>query len=307
MDSTNDVKFYTSKEGDVKYAYTKTQEGTKKLIEMLKENFDKEYKNDSYLFGFDLEKTNDEVSTIQLSTQYFGCLFHVCKMDKIPTVLKDLLESEKIIKTGVGIVGKVRTEGDDMVLKKSGVEIKGIVDVSDAFIKAGVTSDYQSLDDLAKTFLKLNKKSKTPGTSWKKSLTFQNIDYAIHDAVLGSRLVHYLFQNSRQKKIFEWAKDNLLDFEKLNEQKDNNEFLLELKKRKSPLDAGDKYSKQLTDIRRVTGFYEKRDSEKKRKFEKFQKKEKEFDTLIEQMKNKGSKPSKKVKESPESNFSFNFL
>lgn len=299
---SNEYQSYVSKDGTKLY-YTKTEKGTKELITLLKKEFSQEYKDEtSFLFGFDIEKANKYPSTIQLSTKSMGCLFHIAKMTKVPQILKDLLEDEKIYKCGVGIIGLTDQEGDDKYLRNIGIQLKGIIDLTESFKNVGLTTDYQSLDDLSQTHLNLQKRKRIKG-KWTNELSEKLIDYAIYDAVLGSKLSHFLFENSSYKKIIDWSKNNLVNLEELESKKEENSIFLELKKDKN--DPDNKRNENLTKIRQVSGFYKKRETEKKERFDQKVKQEREEKNLIEEMKSKKRKTENSSNSG--SNFSFNFL
>jgi len=153
--------------------------------------------------GFDAEWTPQSkqlpgsdglVATVQISTSEDVWVFHLARMlggkRGMPTGLKKLLETERVLKAGVNVAG------DKSALGKLGVKLAGIEDVAQICFRFGVTSASRSvsLKFLAEVFVGKTLEKDLACSNWdgKRNadqsgnyLDKAQIEYAALDAGLG--------------------------------------------------------------------------------------------------------------------------
>lgn len=172
---------------------------------------------DEPVLGFDLEwepnskaKTiKQNVSLIQIAAENKIGLFHIARFvgdrpdDLMPPALRDILESDKIIKAGVNVAS------DSTRLSKwLGLNMKGLFELSHLYKVVNYSHNNRSAIDkkplklaeqVQQALLLPMKKDDVRVSNWSKRLNLQQIEYSASDAYAGYQLYHTL--ESKRKEM----------------------------------------------------------------------------------------------------------
>ena len=161
---------------------------------------------ESRALGFDIEwkpqfikkklgGKENKTAVLQLSTETAVLVLHIIHVKTLPRYLPDILADQNIFKVGCGIRSDVLK-----LLKDTGLQCKGVVDLAELASRSGYTKEHgQGLKKLANSVLgiEMNKPKKVQLSNWEiLPLKHGQIHYAALDAWIGIKLHSHM-----QKKI----------------------------------------------------------------------------------------------------------
>ena len=206
-------KMYKNKEGKTPAVHfcSTAEQAEKQVQSFLKEP----------VLGFDIEwvpntrkmkgrTIKDEVSLLQLAAEEKICVFHIARftgddIDQLmPPSLRQVLESESILKTGVNVAIDSRR-----LREHFNVNMKGLFELSHLYKVVRFADQPKKINkallrmaDQVETvlLLPLKKDEDVRASVWTKPLSLQQVSYSASDAYAGFRLFHALERERIQMK-----------------------------------------------------------------------------------------------------------